>query len=151
MKHARKSWSKRALLFAWELPQNVLGALNLGFILALRKVHRVRFERERLMVEIAPGANAVSLGFFVFWSQHDNPFVPVGPENHDHEYGHSIQSRWLGPLYLPLVGVPSSMRVVYALVHKAITGRRWPRYYAGYPERWADRLGGADISRRPAP
>lgn len=148
MKHKRTSWAKRALLLAWELPQNVLGALNLGGLFAMRKVRRVRFERERLMIELT-GGNAVSLGLFVFWTARDNPYVPVGPENRDHEYGHSIQSRFFGPLYLPIVGVPSSMRAGYAVVHKTFTGRRWNGYYAGWPERQADELGGADLSRRP--
>ena len=143
--------ASRAILFLWELPQNVLGAVNFALTFARRKVRRARIERERVMVEIEPGANAVSLGLFVFWSPHDNPWVPVGPENRDHEYGHSIQSRWLGPLYLPLVGVPSTARVLYAVAHKTITRRRWGGYYAGYPENWADRLGGADVSRRPPP
>ena len=39
----------------------------------------------------------------------------MGPENVDHEYGHAVQSRRLGPAYLPLVGVPSVMRVAYAM------------------------------------
>lgn len=148
MKRRHSPWMKRALLVAWELPQNVLGALNFALLFLTRNVRRARFERERVMVELT-GGNAVSLGLFVFWTARDNPYVPVGPENRDHEYGHSLQSRWLGPLYLPLVGVPSTMRVGYALAHKTITGRRWNGYYAGYPERWADVLGGADVSRRP--
>jgi len=142
---------KGALLFLWELPQNLLGLLNLGINFARRTIRHARFDRDRLMVEISPRGNAVSLGYFVFWCAEDNPFVPVGPENIDHEYGHSIQSRWLGPLYLPVVGVPSMARVFYALGYKAIKGKRWGGYYSGFPENWADRLGGADVSRRPAP
>ena len=138
-------------LALWELPQNAIGALNLALNGALRRVERVVVDRERVMVELREGGAGVSLGAFVFWTRHDNPFVPVGPENRDHEYGHSLQSRMLGPLYLPLVGVPSTARVAYALAHKTITGRRWARYYDGWPERQADRLGGVNRSLRPKP
>jgi hypothetical protein len=50
----------------------------------------------------------------------------------------------LGPLYLPLVGVPSSCRVAYAIAYRALTGRRWDGYFRGYPEDWADRLANVD-------
>ena len=143
-------WVRRSLLFAWELPQNLLGAAQLGIVLVRKRARRIRFDRERVMVEV-DGAPAVSLGLFVFWSRVDTPYVPVGPENEAHEFGHSIQSRWLGPLYLPVVGAPSTVRASYAVGYRWITGRRWSRYYDGFPERWADELGGADLSLRPAP
>jgi hypothetical protein len=141
---------RRAALLVWELPQNVLGAAAFGLRLATGSVARARFERERIMVEI-DGDAAVSLGLFVFFTTHDTGYVPAGPENRDHEYGHSIQSRWLGPLYLPIVGVPSVMRVLYAFAYRHVVGRRWCGYYDGFPERWADELGGVDRTQRPAP
>ena len=113
-------------------------------------VGRVAFERERLMIELT-SIGAVSLGLFVFHTSRDNPYVPVGRENRDHEYGHSLQSRMLGPLYLAIVGVSSEARVAYAFAHRRFTGRRWERYYDGFPERWADLLGGVDRSMRPPP
>jgi hypothetical protein len=139
-----------AALLLWELPQNLLGAANLGVQMATGNVRGVERDRGRLMIALT-GDGAVSLGLFVFFSTHDNRFVPVGPENRDHEYGHAVQSRMLGPLYLPLVGVPSAARVAYAVAHRALTGRRWGGYYAGWPERSADRLGGADVALRPPP
>lgn len=143
-------WLREAVLFAWELPQNTLGALNYAVHQAQGGVARTTRERGRLFVELR-GTGAVSLGWFVFFSTTDNGFVPVGPENKDHEYGHSLQSRWLGPLYLPFVGLPSISRVAYAVGHRALTGRRWSGYYDGWPERSADLLGGVDVSLRPAP
>jgi hypothetical protein len=140
----------RAGLFLWELPQNVLGIANLALQRAAGNVRGARFERERLMIELE-GDGAVSLGLFVFFATKDNRWVPVGPENRDHEYGHSIQSRRLGPLYLPLVGLPSTARVLYAIAHHTLRGKRWDGYYRGWPERSADVLGGADTSLRPAP
>lgn len=137
------SFLRHAALFVWELPQNVLGAIDLAASLVLRRVERVRWERERVFVKVR-GAGAVSLGLFVFWSDDDTPYVRITDANKEHEYGHSLQSRLLGPLYLPLVGVPSSCRVVYAVGYRAVTGRRWDGYFRGYPEDWADRLANVD-------
>lgn len=136
--------------FVWELPQNLLGLANLALQRALGNVVAVRRERGCWMIELA-GEGGVSLGRFVFFGTRDSRFVPLGPENIDHEYGHSVQSRWLGPLYLPLVGVPSVGRVLYAVAHRARTGRRWAHYYDGWPESSADRLGRVDVTRRPPP
>jgi hypothetical protein len=141
---------QRTRAMIWELPQNVLGALNLALQRGLGNVRSIRRERGRCLIELS-GDGAVSLGWFVFYSTSDSKYVPVGPENVNHEYGHSVQSRWLGPLYLPLVGVPSTMRVLYAIAYRTITGRRWGGYYNGWPERQADRLGRVDVSQRPPP
>lgn len=61
-----------------------------------------------------------------------------------HEYGHQKQSLILGWLYLPLVGLPSICRNIWdRLFHKKWSASRRERwYYSGYPERWADILGG---------
>jgi hypothetical protein len=53
-----------------------------------------------------------------------------------HEFGHYRQSLLLGPLYLPLIGLPS---VCWAMVKKAGLFAAVP--YCAFPtERWADRL-----------
>jgi len=134
----------------WELPQNLLGAGWLALHWARRAVKSVRFEREPVMVEVDT-IGAISLGLFVFYTHRDNKYVPVGGENKDHEYGHSVQSRLLGPLYLPIVGITSEMRVAYAVGHRHLTGRRWAGYYEGFPENWADHLGRVDRTLRPPP
>jgi hypothetical protein len=141
---------KRLARLAWEAPQSLLGA---ALYVALRmRGQIVREERDdgRRVCEIS-GDGAVSLGQFVFYTHHDGDYVPVGRENRAHEMGHARQSALLGPLYLGVVGVPSTMRVLYAIAYKRARGRRWDGYYAGFPERWADRLGGADTSLRPTP
>jgi hypothetical protein len=141
---------RTALGLVWELPQTLLGLAALGNHLARGRIVRMDVERGCVVAEI-DHAHAISLGRVVLWTPEDNPYVPVGPENRAHELGHAVQSRWLGPLYLPLVGVPSTARVLYALAHKRVTGRRWGGYYDGWPERSADRLGRADRARRPLP
>lgn len=137
----------RSLL--WELPQNVLGLATLASEALGGRIVRIEREGGRLVVEST--GTGISLGHFVFWSRRSNRWHLMDARNRAHELGHAKQSALLGPLYLPVVGVPSSARAVYALLFREVTGRRWDRYYDGYPERWADRLGGVDRSVAPSP
>lgn len=49
----------------------------------------------------------VSLGLFIFVSDNENS--GFSEKASVHEFGHTIQSAILGPLYLPLVGLPSAL------------------------------------------
>ena len=131
---------------AWELPQNAIGALLFATSWLRGGIENVDIEDGRLMIE-APGLG-ISLGSFVFYSSEGSRYFTPDPLMRRHEFGHTLQSRWLGPLYLPLVGLPSTARVVYSVAYREFTGRRWPRYFDGYPENWADRLGGITREER---
>ncbi|MCB9759938.1 MAG: hypothetical protein H6739_08910 [Alphaproteobacteria bacterium] len=131
-------------LLLWELPQTALGALVYllnrwsGNTLAVERVGRLR------VVEVGHGA--VSLGWFVFWSQQSNRYIDLDARNRAHEMGHAAQSRRFGPLYLLVVGLPSVLRASWLVAHLWLTGRKWPHYYRGWPENDADRLGGVERS-----
>lgn len=110
---------------------------------ALRRAKSETRERERLFVESE--WVAVSLGYFVFWTEpRPSRHFFLDEATRDHEFGHTLQSRLLGPLYLPLVGLPSVSRVVYAIAYRELTGRRWRHYFDGWPEKQADRYGSVD-------
>jgi hypothetical protein len=49
---------------------------------------------------------------------------------------------WLGPLYLPLVGIPILYRDFYRKQYRRRHKKEWRSYYRGFPEQWADHLGG---------
>jgi hypothetical protein len=127
------------LLFLWEFPQNILGVANLLIHAVRGSIVERSFERSRMFIKVRSGA--VSLGFFIFWSDVGNGQFLLDERNKHHEYGHSVQSRILGPLYLLVVGIPSVSRVAYAHRYYTRQGARWTGYYEGYPENWADRLG----------
>ena len=120
-----------ALFFLWELPQNILGLLLWTY--ARRQVTHIHRAQGRVFLHAPFG---VSLGRYVFWCGTGD----AGERIRYHEYGHTFQSRLLGPLYLLLVGVPSLSRNVYSRLHYQLKGAYWPHYYQGYPERWADEL-----------
>ncbi|MBW2456642.1 MAG: hypothetical protein JRI68_19140, partial [Deltaproteobacteria bacterium] len=116
-----KMVSLRSVALAlWELPQDALGLLLLGAARALGDVVGLERDMGRLFIESR--SLGVSLGYFVFWSQGRNRYFRADSLMKRHEYGHSFQSRWLGPLYLPLVGVPSVSRVFYGMVYREVKG-----------------------------
>lgn len=73
----------------------------------------------------------VSLGNFILLDSdvyHDN-------NTYRHEYGHHIQSLYLGWLYLFIIGIPSA-------IHNLISRKSRCNYYHFYTEKWANKLGG---------
>lgn len=53
--------------------------------------------------------------------------------------GHAQQSRWLGWLYLLIIGLPS---ITWAGIHRIKrVAERWS-YYDFYTEKWADKIAG---------
>lgn len=63
-----------------------------------------------------------------------------------HEYGHSIQSLMLGPLYLLVVGLPSFIWCNLPYFQR-MRKEKGISYYSVYPENWADRLGKVSSGR----
>jgi hypothetical protein len=130
---------------AWELLQTSLGFAMLGAEVARGRVRSIEITdvpRAGTRVVCETDGAAISLGHVVFWSRESNRWHEVDERNRSHELGHAVQSRLLGPLYLPIVGVPSSARAIYALLYRELRGQKWPRYYPRFPEKWADELGG---------
>jgi len=117
----------KILLYLWQLPQNLLGlgvmwAMSPGVEETFRGCRVLRSEKMQ---------GGISLGrYIVIGKQFLNPVTER------HEWGHTLQSRLLGPFYLPVVGIPS---LLWAALWKP--GRKWD-YYAFYTERWADHLAG---------
>ena len=116
------------LLYLWQLPQNLLGLL----IRAFYKVdNKVAYKDKTIRVcKGFPGG--VSLGETIIVNKYPNNTETW--KTVKHEYGHSIQSKYLGWFYLFVIGIPSG---IWALVHKPSMGS----YYTFYTEFWADDLG----------
>lgn len=75
----------------------------------------------------------LSLGLFIF--------TPPGKDRMAvHEYGHTFQSLLLGPLYLPLVGLPSLLWAGLPVFEKRRREKRIS-YYSFYTEKSANYLG----------
>ncbi len=84
----------------------------------------------------------ISLGMFIFIPPKARFY---NPDKYDlraeeirsrllvHEYGHTYQSLILGPLYFPVVGIPSC---IWGMVKKPEQS-----YFSFYAEKWANHLG----------
>ena len=93
--------------------------------------------------------NSASIGPFLFITkgensdgmQKSNPSLAELSERLlVHEYGHTIQSLILGPLYLIVIGLPSVLWCSLPCCRKR-REKENISYYSFYTEKWADRLG----------
>ena len=125
----------RIILYLWQLPQNII-----GFVLTkILRAKKVNIGND--IVYLAPLCDsAISLGNYIIvdknlytWISEFSFLTTI-----QHEQGHQVQSKYLGWLYLLIVGIPSLLRNLYSRTGK--TTSEW--YYSGFPENWADKLGG---------
>lgn len=121
----------------WELPQNLAGLIL--WLVTRPKQESVVRSGNRLLIKVT--GFSVSLGSFIFWQDDRYMGIPNRVTNRQHEWGHSVQSRWLGPFYLLIIGIPSSLRNLYGRWVYNRTGQYWTGYYDGFPERQANELG----------
>lgn len=129
------------LLYFWQLPQNLLGLLLA--LLCDPVTHTMNLGKHRwkeVLVNYTGwmrkgnSAYGVSLGRYIFLYEHKNSDDMTSER---HEYGHSMQSLYLGPLYLIVIGLPSLLHAIWWKPGKG-------NYYAFPTERWADKLGGVE-------
>lgn len=125
----------------WGLLQTAAGA---AVLLRYRKCPHSRYHGA--VVTVYPLYSSLSLGPFIFLS--DKPprdrrgLVPHGEISRRllvHEYGHTVQSLLLGPLYLPAVGLPSAL-----WAHLPACQRKWRgevSYFSFFTEKTANSLG----------
>lgn len=150
--------------FIWELPQNLVGVFILLYLLLidnsivrkkikksednkkiklkLSKIYDMHIENsnfklkkvtyvKKYVVEWNLGS-AISLGNFIFLNDRYDYNTLM------HEFGHTKQSLYLGPLYLIVVGIPS---FIWCNCFYKYRVKNRVSYYSVYPENWADRLG----------
>lgn len=119
------------VLFFWELPQNLLG-IFLSFFYSTDNSLQYKGKTIRVCRNFPGG---ISLGNYVWVKSYPNNTRTWNIVRH--EWGHTRQSRYLGPLYLLVIGLPS-------LIWAAISDYFDCSYYDFYTESWADELGGVE-------
>lgn len=128
---------KNILKAIWELPQNALGYIVL-------KVTKAKFycQCRDAHVYSWKHSGGLSLGRYIFI-----PFA-VDTRRHSavvqyikHEYGHSIQSKYLGWFYLLVIGLPS---LIWCGCFGGYREKHGISYYSFYTEKSADKLGGVE-------
>ena len=128
----------------WGIFQTVLGLFI--FIIHIKNKH---FYYHGAIVTEWQNKSSVSLGLFVFVTK--EPFfaekfieeitvTELSSRLLVHEYGHSIQSLILGPLYLIIIGIPSTLWGFLPSL-SAKRKKHHISYFIFYTERWANLLG----------
>ena len=113
----------------WELPQFLIGLL-IG-LFYLDKHYSYKYVQGGMSVILKNFNKGVALVQIVFIDATASERTVL------HELGHSKQSKWLGPLYLIIIGIPS---LLHNIIHSLLK-RRW-NYYSFYTEKWADKIMG---------
>ena len=104
-----KSWLYAFWQFAWGMPQNVMGLL---VFLVLSPFGKVRMFHNCIVTDLhlKRSLGGITFGMFVFLFLKDEIYEQNPDYVHDltvHEFGHTVQSLILGPLWPLLVGFPS--------------------------------------------
>ena len=120
------------VLFAWQLPQNLVGLCIMPFMGKMRLIaHRnycFCFEGKKML-------GGISLGSFAFVSRS----MSKQPEVIAHEIdGHTVDSKIFGPLYIFIIGIPS------LLWAKFRNREKHPNYYVFYTEKRANNFAGVE-------
>jgi hypothetical protein len=137
---------KSALYKIWQCTWGFLQSF-IGFIIFLMNYKCKHFWYHGALITIWDLKSSVSLGLFVFVTS--DPFFAKKFENQIsveessnrllvHEYGHTIQSLILGPLYLIVIGIPSALWGHFG--GKKRREKQIP-YGAFFTEKWANTLG----------
>ena len=128
----------------WGILQTLLGLFN--FLIHIKAKHY--FYHGAVITEWK-NKSSVSLGLFVFVTREPYFYENLKEEYTMeelsrrllvHEYGHTIQSLLLGPLYLIVMGIPSTL---WGFLPSCNRMRREEgvSYFAFFTEKWANVLG----------
>lgn len=137
----------RSILYKiWQCSWGILQTL-LGLLVFLRHCRARHFWYHGALITLWDAGSSISLGLFVFVSA--EPFfvkkfegqIPAEVLSRRllvHEYGHTVQSLILGPLYLIVIGIPSTL---WGFVGRGKRVKQQIPYGAFFTEKWANRLG----------
>ena len=118
------------ILPIWQLPQEIIGALWC----LLFTNHRAILRQNGAVFFASPKVKgAFTMGSFVFLS----PKYITNEPTYDHEFGHVLQSRAWGWLWLLVFAIPSGLHCLF---------HNHGSYYHFYTERDANRRGGVPLS-----
>ena len=139
---------KEIVLYIWQLPQNLLGLILLLIMkydatLTLDNGNVVYFSRN-MSGGISLGRYSIINSYYAGLKTGDKKIkskeelMELDVVKHE-GIGHGTQSRWLGPLYLPVIGLPS---IIWAWLYGSIIPYTRNGYYKFPTEASADRIAG---------
>lgn len=129
------------LQWTWGIIQNIIGGLL--YLICIRNNH-TRFRGSIVTLWHYP--YSMGCGMFIFISNKDvkeDDFTANNIKQCDiliHEYGHTLQSIILGPLFLFVIAIPSMIWSAVPYFQKK-RKEKGISYYTLYCEKWANDLG----------
>ncbi len=126
-------------MFLFEFPQNLIGYL--AFMIYTKVYKRPFYKyKDAYVTHVSGRWGAISLSRYIFA---DDAYYQS--EMIRHEYGHTMQSKKLLLLYLPVIGLPS---LLWNRLFQGYRVRKNKSYYSFYTESWANQLGGYKVKKR---
>ena len=123
--------------YIWQFPQMLIAFI---WFLIKREDITDRIQGKDYILYIGNNRGGVTLGNRIFLSNHyQGEYLQLIIA---HESGHVIQSKYLGPLYIFIIGIPS---LLWAWLHRQIAPKK--SYYWFYTESIANKLGGVGINK----
>ena len=127
--------------WTWGIVQNIIGLVL--FLIFLTNRH---FVFRSSVVTYWKIPYSAGCGMFIFLNAEDMEMGGKGVNSkmdYDllvHEYGHCLQSILMGPLFLPVIAIPS---IIWAALpyFERFRKRKGLSYYQFYCEKWANKLG----------
>ena len=114
--------------WTWGFPQTVIGLIV--YLCCGNQLHETY---RGCIVTRWNNRGSMGMGMFLFLGCED-------PEVRVHEFGHSVQSLIMGPLFLPIMGIPSFLWCNLPACRR-LRKEKGVSYYRFYPEATANRLG----------
>lgn len=139
---------KKFLYFLWQCTWGILQTV-LGLIVFLLHIGDKHYFYHGAVITEWKGKSSVSLGLFVFVTKEPYFYEKLKDEYTMeklsarllvHEYGHTIQSLILGPLYLIVIGLPSTLWGFLPHLNEK-RKKECISYFAFFTEKWANYLG----------
>ncbi len=140
MQCVMKDKIKFILAAFWQCTYGLLQSA-MGAVVFLWFVRCTHFRYKNAIMTNWTRDDGVSLGLFAFVPKRSSK--DMYEHLIRHEYGHCCQSMILGPLYLPLIGLPSIIWNITPILNSYRHKNRI-MYETFYTESWANRLGGTD-------
>ena len=124
------------LQWTWGIVQNICG-LVVFLILKVKNPNNKLIRYNGAIISQWSVNGSMGLGMFIF-DGHQNK------DDHEetivHEYGHTVQSAILGPLFIPLIGIPSFIWANFPYFVR-LRKRKKISYMNLYCEKWASNWG----------
>lgn len=132
---------KEIALWIWQILQNIVGLIVIAImgyekVLTASNGNKVYFSK-KMSGGISLGKYSIISDYYIRKCKTDDEILNLDVTKHE-ALGHGTQSRILGPLYLPVVGLCS---ITWAGLYGSVIPYTKNGYYKFWTEKLADKLG----------